>query len=612
MNNTGNVPLTNITLVDNKEGVIICPSTTLAVGASMTCTKNGTAVVGDYENIATVTGSAPSGRKVDDTDPSHYRVAEPPFNYPAIDIEKATNGVDADAAIDAVVLNENDAVVWSYVVRNRGNIVLNDIRVVDNKEGVVTCPSNTLAIGASMTCTSKTGIAVIGNYANIASVTGTPPSGFDVNDTDPSNYRVTPTVAGAAIDVEKATNGVDADTENDAVILTKDDTVTWSYVVRNIGNVELNVTVTDDKEGAVSCPKVTLAVGESMVCNNKVGLAGESGVVNYVNVATAIGKPTNGDPDVTDTDPSHYRTEGIPAPLLPASLGDVVWYDYNANGLQDEYEGGVENVRVYLLDNAGVRIKDANGTDIFTDTNVTGAYLFTGLTPNAAYGVEFDLATLPAGFVPTQSDTGYMGVSESRDSDAEETTGITGSVPLLPGQNYVDLDMGIIIGGGLAHIGDFFWIDSNSNGEQDPGEKPVVGGVVSLLDSDGNPIADVNGIQQIVVGSDGRYGFDVLPGDYQIRFTIPSTGYDGYIFTSEYTGNNPTIDSDVDRKGLTQAITVTVGQNLITFDAGINCGCANVSTDSTDTLGLLGTLAMMLMTLMVGLFFVRKEEEMQV
>ena len=612
MNNTGNVPLTNITLVDNKEGVISCPSTTLAVGASMTCTKNGTAVVGDYENIATVTGSAPSGRKVDDTDPSHYRVAEPRFNYPAIDIEKATNGVDADAAIDAVVLNENDAVVWSYVVRNRGNIELNNIKVEDNKEGIVTCPSTTLAIGASMTCTSKTGVAVIGNYANIASVTGTPPSGFDVNDTDPSNYRVTPTVAGAAIDVEKATNGVDADTANDAVILTKDDVVTWSYVVRNIGNVELNVTVTDDKEGAVSCPKATLAVGESMVCNNKVGLAGESGVVDYVNIATAIGKPANGDPDVTDTDPSHYRTEALPVPLPPASLGDVVWYDYNANGLQDEYEGGVENVRIYLLDNAGVRIKDANGTDIFTDTNVTGAYLFTGLAPNAAYGVEFDLATLPAGFVPTQSDTGYMGVSESRDSDAEETTGITGSVPLLPGQNYVDLDMGIIIGGGLAHIGDFFWIDSNSNGEQDPGEKPVVGGIVSLLDSDGNPIADVNGIQQIVVGSDGRYGFDVLPGDYQVRFTIPSTGYDGYIFTSEYTGNNPTVDSDVDGKGLTQAITVTAGQNLITFDAGINCGCANVSTDSTDTLGVLGTLAMMLMTLMIGLFFVRKEEEMQV
>ena len=611
MNNTGNVPLTNIILTDNKEGVITCPQTTLAVGASMLCTKTGTAVVGDYENIATVTGEAPSGRKVDDTDPSHYRVAVAILGHPAIDIEKATNGVDADAAIDAVVLNAGDAVTWSYVVRNTGNIILNDIKVVDNKEGIVSCPFTTLAIGASMTCTPKIGVAVIGNYANIASVTGTPPSGFDVNDTDPSNYRVTPTVAGAAIDVEKATNGVDADTVNDAVTLTKGDAVTWSYVVRNIGNVELNVTVSDDKEGSVSCPKVTLAIGESMVCSDKVGIVGALGVVDYVNVATVIGKPTNGDPEVTDTDPSHYHTEGVPVPLPPASLGDTVWYDYNANGLQDVYEDGVSNIRVYLVDNAGVRIKDANGADIFTDTNVTGEYLFADLVPNVAYGVEFDLSTLPSGFAPTVSDTGYMGVSETIDSDAEETTGITGSVPLTSGQHYSDLDMGIIIGGGLAHIGDFFWIDSNANGEQDPGEKPVVGGIVELLDSNGDPVTDINGIQKIIVGSDGRYGFDVLPGDYQVRFTIPSTGYDGYIFTSEYTGNNPTIDSDVDGKGLTQAITVTAGQNLITFDAGINCGCANVSTDSSDTLGLFGILVMMLMTLMAGLFFVRKEETLQ-
>jgi hypothetical protein len=43
---------------------------------------------------------------------------------------------------------------------------------VEDQIGVITCPANTLAAGASMTCTA-TGTAAAGQYANVGTVTGT-------------------------------------------------------------------------------------------------------------------------------------------------------------------------------------------------------------------------------------------------------------------------------------------------------------------------------------------------------------------------------------------------------------------------------------------------------
>ncbi len=71
--NTGGVTLNSVALIDDKEGAITCPQTTLASGASMTCTKTGIAGTGQYSNTATVTGvRVDNGQAVQDTDPSHY------------------------------------------------------------------------------------------------------------------------------------------------------------------------------------------------------------------------------------------------------------------------------------------------------------------------------------------------------------------------------------------------------------------------------------------------------------------------------------------------------------------------------------------------------------
>jgi len=77
--NTGNLPLQDLTLVDDQEGDITgsCPKHELAVGETIICTATGVARLGQYANTATVSGTVPAvlpgePHHVHATDPSHY------------------------------------------------------------------------------------------------------------------------------------------------------------------------------------------------------------------------------------------------------------------------------------------------------------------------------------------------------------------------------------------------------------------------------------------------------------------------------------------------------------------------------------------------------------
>lgn len=76
---------------------------------------------------------------------------------PSIDIEKWTNGQDADEAPGALI-NEGDPVTWTYVVVNDGNVPLTDVTVSDNLLGNITnCSKSmptTLEVGETLTCTA--------------------------------------------------------------------------------------------------------------------------------------------------------------------------------------------------------------------------------------------------------------------------------------------------------------------------------------------------------------------------------------------------------------------------------------------------------------------------
>ncbi|SDG37427.1 hypothetical protein SAMN04488589_2845, partial [Methanolobus vulcani] len=123
VNNTGNVPLVNVTVIDDQLGPVTNiiykgdGDDVLAIGENWIYVANGTAECGQYENNATAVGFF-DVIGVFDTDPSHYF-----GECPDIDIEKATNGEDADTAPGPGVM-EGDAVTWTYVVTNTGNVNL--------------------------------------------------------------------------------------------------------------------------------------------------------------------------------------------------------------------------------------------------------------------------------------------------------------------------------------------------------------------------------------------------------------------------------------------------------------------------------------------------------
>ena len=290
--NTGNVPLSGMTVVDDVIGSITCPQTALAPQASVTCTATGTAVGGPYENNAEASAVG-AGITVTDADPSHYTGVRP-----GIDIEKFTNGDDADLA-PGPFIPVGDPVTWTYIVTNDGDATINGIAVTDDQGVVVTCPATTLVAGASMICTAPVAAAEAGPYENVGEVTGTSETDptVPVEDSDPSHYFG----EEPGITIVKTANGDDANTAP-GVPVTVGDTVTWRYLVTNTGNVPLVWTVTDPDVPFTFCPGISiLAAGQSAVCFAEA--PAESGL--HTNVGTVTGTSPSGG-TVTDDDPANY------------------------------------------------------------------------------------------------------------------------------------------------------------------------------------------------------------------------------------------------------------------------------------------------------------------
>ncbi len=114
---------------------------------------------------------------------------------PAIDIEKHTNGFDADDPTGPKIPVDG-MVTWEYIIENTGNVTLSLVVVTDDKLGII-CTIPSMAPGAIETGT-KTGTAMAGQYENFGTATGTY-DGMTVDDTDPSHYFG----VQAKVDVEK-------------------------------------------------------------------------------------------------------------------------------------------------------------------------------------------------------------------------------------------------------------------------------------------------------------------------------------------------------------------------------------------------------------------------
>ncbi|QTR50167.1 SdrD B-like domain-containing protein [Candidatus Thiothrix anitrata] len=113
-----------------------------------------------------------------------------------------------------------------------------------------------------------------------------------------------------------------------------------------------------------------------------------------------------------------------------ASIGDVVWFDSNGDGIQQASETGVSGVTVTLGGKLG------NGNDVppqAAQTDANGKYQFSNLYPGA-YDVVF---TLPTGMAFTTQDQG----TDLIDSDAAADG--KASVTLKSGESNQSIDAGV-------------------------------------------------------------------------------------------------------------------------------------------------------------------------
>lgn len=247
-------------------------------------------------------------------------------------------------------------------------------------------------------------------------------------------------------------------------------------------------------------------------------------------------------------------------PTGTATIGDQVFYDKNNNGIKDNGELGVSNIKVHLLDDQGNPFDiDPNTSGIqplIVLTNDFGSYLFTGL-PSGKYIVEFDPSSLPANY---NFSAKHIGIDGTIDSDADPISGKSDVITLMKGQDNLEIDAGIYNPSTGASLGDFVFFDADNNGYATSSEKGVRGVRVTLY----NTKDEVIGIT--TTNFDGKYIFtDLDAGDYYVEF---SDYPEGMSFTNQVIYSTAGSDPDP-LTGLTNVFSISAGQNKTDVDAGL-------------------------------------------
>ncbi len=187
----------------------------------------------------------------------------------------------------------------------------------------------------------------------------------------------------------------------------------------------------------------------------------------------------------------------------PASLSGYVYADDNDNGLRDPGEAGIAGVTVMLLDAVG------GPTGAWAVTNAHGFYRFTDLRPGV-YGVA---EVQPDGYHDGLDAPGTAGGTAENPGDL-----ITGA-ELLPNVHAEEYNFGELRPASLTGM---VYADRNDNGLYDPGDQPLAGVTVYLLDGADQRIAATT------TGADGRYQFgNLLPGTYGLEEIQPAGYFDG-------------------------------------------------------------------------------------
>ncbi|MDQ6815263.1 MAG: SpaA isopeptide-forming pilin-related protein, partial [Bacteroidota bacterium] len=285
--------------------------------------------------------------------------------------------------------------------------------------------------------------------------------------------------------------------------------------------------------------------------NNLVILAGPNGAggILYTNAITL----NTGKEPITDGDDANGNLTLDLAQCGNLFVGDFVWNDLNANGVQDAGEPGINGATVTITFDDGrtatTTTKNYAGSNNSNAPQLDGYYNFPNLGPGN-YKITF---STPAGFTPSPANQGA-----DKTKDSNPVNGGAVPVTLTTTASDFSIDAGFfsknVTQGGK--IGDFVWKDVNKNGIQDAGEPGLQGVTVKLTSSTATSVVTTT-------DAAGFYQFtNVAAGTYTVTFVTPS----GYAASPANAGSDNTKDSDAD--GGTVAVTLAANEINNTVDAG--------------------------------------------
>ena len=239
-----------------------------------------------------------------------------------------------------------------------------------------------------------------------------------------------------------------------------------------------------------------------------------------------------------------------------SSVGDTIFYDWDADGTQDASDEGIPGVTVRLYrdeDGDGEIDQGVDALVSVTTTTASGGYLFDNLPAGDYVVVVEEGGSSPLVATQQTADPDVASGPCAGDECDGQSDGVTLSgtnANLLQDFGYQPL--------GEGAIGDTVFLDSNGDGIQTDTEAGIAGITVTLLvdlNSDGTYVE----VASTETDADGNYRFENLPdADYRVEVHTGDTDLpeDGL--------GNPVVSSTAS----TVDVTITQGSTVLDADFG--------------------------------------------
>ena len=258
---------------------------------------------------------------------------------------------------------------------------------------------------------------------------------------------------------------------------------------------------------------------------------------------------------INDDDTNNNTNTSIDFGLIPSmSLGNLVWEDYDNDGIAEAGEPGIDGITVYLMDD-GTDDTKGNADDTILDSIVTaagGQYLFDTIYPGEYYvklnsGIPIDLISSTGEGDSIATGTGTYEAApdvdasevDNDDNGTQMGTMVMSELILMELFNEpvndgdVDSTTNYGVDFGLFHtltLGNLVWEDTDNDGLNNNGEVGIESIEVVLYTVGPNGVKDGGAGDDVQIAIDttdanGAYLFeDLYPNEYYIKLNDIPTG----------------------------------------------------------------------------------------